>query len=110
MNMLARLRRIPQRITEDMAICRLARNWPEVLSAKLGRRPIERLILRNGVSLASPPQVDLNFLFHEIWIDKIYSPPGFDVHDGDTVVDIGGNIGVFALFAASRATSVAVHS
>jgi len=108
--MLARLKRIPKRITEDMAIWRLARNWREVLSAKFGRRPIGKLILRNGVSLSSPPQVDLNFLFHEIWIDKIYSPPGFDVHDGDTVIDIGGNIGVFALYAASNARSVVVHS
>jgi FkbM family methyltransferase len=108
--MIARLRRIPQRIREDLAIWRLTRNWSEALLAKLGRRQVGKLILRNGVSLSSPPQVDLGFLFHEIWIDKIYSPPGFDVKDGDTVVDIGGNIGVFALFAASRAHSVVVHS
>ena len=110
MTMLNRLRRIPTRIKEDSAIVRLARNWPALLSAKLKRRPVREIRLRNGVSLEGPPENDLAFLFNEIWIDKVYSPPGFEINDGDVVVDIGGNIGVFALFAASHAKNVTVLS
>jgi FkbM family methyltransferase len=32
-----------------------------------------------------------------------YNPPGYEVGETDTVVDVGGNIGTFALLAAERA-------
>lgn len=34
-----------------------------------------------------------------------YTPPGFEIDSADTVVDIGGNIGTFALLAARRAVT-----
>ena len=54
--------------------------------------------------------MDLAFLFHEIWVDRIYSPPGYEVRDGETVVDVGANIGMFSIFAATSAKGVRVYS
>lgn len=34
--------------------------------------------------------------------DKQYNPSGFELNEGDTVIDIGGHIGSFALYAAAR--------
>lgn len=67
-----------------------------------------QLDLRNGISLESPLTEGLLALFKEIWIDRCYAPAGFDVAPGDTVVDIGANVGVFTLWAASRHREVKV--
>ena len=107
---LSRLARIPHRLRADAKIVAMARSWPALLEAKVTRHPVPRIELRNGVVLEGPPGLDLNFLFHEIWIDETYSPPGYEITDDDVVIDIGGNIGVFATYAATRARNVSVHS
>lgn len=40
---------------------------------------------------------------HNIVINQEYTPEGYDIRDSDTVIDIGGNIGSFALLAARSA-------
>lgn len=37
--------------------------------------------------------------------EEQYNPPGFALREGETVIDIGGHIGSFALYAASRVGS-----
>jgi FkbM family methyltransferase len=37
-------------------------------------------------------------------------PPGFAINDGDTVFDIGANVGIFSIFAATQAKNVKVYS
>ncbi len=88
----------------------MAKNWRAILKAKLNHKKIQSIQLRNGIVLKAPEEVDLNFLFHEIWIDRIYNPKGYSVHEGDRVIDIGGNIGMFAIYAATRATNTKVYS
>lgn len=105
-----KISRLPKRFTDDLRIIHLTKNWRELLAAKLSNRPFTTVRLRNGIVMTSPPQVALNFLFHEIWIDEFYAPKGFEINANETVVDIGGNIGVFALWAASRAENVRVIS
>ena len=107
---LARLSRIPKRLLDDLKIIWIAQNWREILRAKINRKPLSLIRLRNGVVLRSPGQVSLDFLFHEIWIDEVYAPPGYEIKNGDTVVDIGANIGVFATYAATSASGVKVKS
>jgi len=48
--------------------------------------------------------------FMEVWIMKHYSPPGFEIRDTDTVIDIGAHIGFFSVMAASQARKGAVYS
>jgi FkbM family methyltransferase len=107
---LHRLLRIPQRVRQDIKIIGLASNWREILAAKSDRVPVRMIRLRNGVVLTAPDEVSLSFLFHEIWITEFYAPKGYGIRSGDMVVDIGGNIGVFSLYAATRADQVRVRS
>jgi FkbM family methyltransferase len=110
MTSIDRLSRIPKRITDDLKIFRLAKNWREILAAKMRRQPLRSIRLRNGVVIDSPSEVSLNFLFHEIWIREFYAPRGYSIKANETVIDIGANIGVFATWAATRATNVKVLS
>lgn len=104
-----RLSRIPKRIRQDWRIIFLLKNWREVLRLKLrGGTPVEVLKFRDGTVLQSPPEGELNFLFHEVWMDEIYCPPGYEIKKNDIVVDIGANVGVFAAYAATRDTTVKV--
>lgn len=106
----SKITRIPTRIAHDAKIIRLVSNWREFLRAKLSGKHISRLELRNGIILDTPKEMDLNFLFHEIWLDEIYGHSGYEIKGGDIVVDIGGNIGVFAAYAATRSSNVSVYS
>ena len=42
---------------------------------------------------------DENFV-RQILVEHDYTPPGFEIGESDVVIDIGGNIGIFALHAA----------
>jgi FkbM family methyltransferase len=106
-----RISRIPARIKQDARIIKLVSNWREVLSAKLHRRSLEKVYFRNGMVLEVPPGgIDLLFLIHEIWVEKIYERSGYEIKPGHIVIDIGGNIGAFALWAAGCAPGVSIYS
>lgn len=105
-----KISRIPKRIKQDLKIISLAKNWKDILSAKLKQSPLLKIKLRNGVTINSPAEVNLNFLFHEIWLDEIYLAKGYEIKPNDVVFDVGGNIGVFAFYAATKASNVKVHS
>jgi FkbM family methyltransferase len=90
-----------KRFYEDLQIFRLTKNWPHLLQAKLSRKNWRCIELRSGQDIASPIDGHLNFLFHEIWIDKAYG----NVPKG-TVIDLGANIGVFSIYAALKGATV----
>jgi FkbM family methyltransferase len=46
---------------------------------------------------------DENFV-HNVLLNNEYTPPGYEIHESDVVIDIGGNIGTFALHAARCAS------
>ena len=72
--------------------------------------PRNQIDLKTGLSIVSPMEEPLIYLFEEIWVGHAYTPPDFNVEPGDTVVDIGANIGVFSMWAAARAQRVRVIS
>lgn len=46
----------------------------------------------------------------EVWARKIYERHGFDIQQNDTVVDLGGHIGVFSVLAAKHAINGTVYA
>lgn len=56
--------------------------------------------LPNGLEVCYASKHDVSFLYREIFEEQLYLQHGIQLAQGDTVVDIGGNIGFFALFAA----------
>ena len=63
------------------------------------------LDLPNGLKLHLATVEDLRsarFVAWEVFKKKVYERPGFDLNASDIVVDIGANVGLFALWAAPR--------
>lgn len=61
--------------------------------------------LPNGmtfVGLHSTQAVAAKFLIKEIFVRGYYDKPGFEISSGDRVIDIGANMGLFALWASPR--------
>ena len=56
--------------------------------------------LPNGLEVCYASKHDVSFLYREIFEEQLYLQHGIQLAQGDTVVDIGGNIGFFAIFAA----------
>lgn len=107
---LARLARIPERCRRDLRLILMLQNWREALAAEWNHAPLSQVRLRNNVVLSGPQTIDLAFLFHEIWVSRVYTPPGYEIEDGSVVIDVGANIGVFAAYAATRAQGVKVYA
>lgn len=58
--------------------------------------------LPNGLTVCYASKYDVSFLYREIFEEQLYLQHGISLKQGDTVVDVGGNIGFFALFAAQQ--------
>jgi FkbM family methyltransferase len=46
----------------------------------------------------------------DVWTKGVYSREGFEIEENDTVVDIGGHIGCFSVFAATKARNGKVYA
>ena len=71
---------------------------------------IEQCRLSNGLVVRSDSRTPLEALYREVYKNCVYTPPGFEIKPKDVVVDLGANIGVFSLFAASVSSTVHVHA
>ena len=85
------------------------RDWPHFLLNRL-RRPngdTKTFRLRNGqfISIAN----DQTFVLNEIFRERVYDVPGVDLRSCRTIVDLGANVGVFALYAAANAPNATIH-
>jgi FkbM family methyltransferase len=63
--------------------------------------PCNYLELRRGASLISPPDEPMLTMVEEIWSKQCYLPTGYQFRPGQSIIDIGANIGVFAVWAAT---------
>ncbi len=72
---------------------------------------IERMALSNGIVLTSNHRTPVHHNFTEVYRDRVYDfLSQCEVDDVDLVLDIGANIGVFSLYAASTWPNAAVHA
>jgi FkbM family methyltransferase len=65
--------------------------------------------LSNGLKLALCSRQQMGcarFIIKEIFKNQTYRRPGFELLPTDTVVDLGGNMGLFSLWAAPQAARV----
>jgi FkbM family methyltransferase len=104
------LRRIAQFSRRNAALFGRLRNWRDVAFAMRTGVPVGTLLFRNGISIQGTAQTHLDFLFTEIWVDRVYTPRGYEICEGQVVVDVGANVGVFSAFAALSARNVEVFA
>lgn len=65
--------------------------------------PAKVTVLPNGLDLAYVSRLDVRFLYTEIFENCVYLRHGLDICPGDTIVDVGANLGLFSIFSARRA-------
>ena len=73
---------------------------PARATACFGDRP--RHTLPGGIEIVHLNRYETDYVWQEIFGDESYLRHGIRLEDGDTVVDIGANIGLFSLFVMSR--------
>jgi len=73
-----------------------------------GDRPT--CVLPNGHEIVHLNRYETDYLYKEIFEDRCYLRHGVRLEDGDTVVDIGANIGLFSLFVMSRCANPTIYA
>ncbi len=66
--------------------------------------------LPDGTPIADLHPNETRELFDEIVVRSRYLRGGIEIRDGDLVVDVGANIGLFTLYAAAQAADVHIHA
>ena len=69
-----------------------------------------RYVLPNGLEIVHLNQYETDYVYREIFHDQCYLRHGIRINDGDTVIDIGANIGLFSLFVMSRCQNPKVYA
>ncbi len=66
--------------------------------------------LPNGLLISHINPGETDFMYKEIFTDKVYLRHGITLHDGACVFDVGANIGMFTLFVAETVNSPSIYS
>ncbi len=66
--------------------------------------------LPDGRCIAHMNASETWLIYDEIFKEQIYDRGGVKLHDGATVIDVGGNIGLFLLYATDRYKNLRVFS
>jgi FkbH-like protein/FkbM family methyltransferase len=80
----------------------------EQLDKRFGKRL--RCVLPNKLEIVHLQQYETDYLYQEIFRDECYFRHGIQISDGDTVVDIGANIGLFSLFVLNRCQNARIYA
>ncbi|MCX4826468.1 FkbM family methyltransferase [Streptomyces sp. NBC_01142] len=66
--------------------------------------------LPDGTPIAELNANETRELIDEIIVRAQYLRAGIQIHDSDVILDVGANIGIFTLFAASQASQLQIHA
>jgi amino acid adenylation domain-containing protein/non-ribosomal peptide synthase protein (TIGR01720 family)/FkbM family methyltransferase len=69
-----------------------------------------RYELENGLAVFGCKKTEVEYLYREVFADNIYLRHGITIPDHGCVVDVGANVGIFSLFAATAAKDIKVYS
>lgn len=89
------------------------RNWPVYFLNRFGlTKGVVEYRLRSGMTILSRPYSVDGSALNEVWFDHCYDPNffglPFDWKNAKHVVDVGGHIGTFTLFAAAHAPDASI--
>ena len=72
-------------------------------------QPVGSHVLPNGMPIFDLNANETRETYQEIFVRRAYLQGGLSLTSGDTIIDVGGNIGLFALFAHLEAEGVTIH-
>lgn len=84
------------------------RNLVELCNNVVCRKKHICVQLNSGIIIYIP-SIRYLLLIDEILFKHVYNPPGFEIHEGDVIIDVGANIGIFSIYA-SAIPNTQVHS
>lgn len=86
---------------------KIVKNWPAYVTDYFKLKTGQTLYkLRDGSKYLLRAGSNDRNIFNEIMVHKLYNPAGFEIKNGDVVVDIGAHIGIFSIFASKNAIKV----
>ena len=62
----------------------------------------------SGVPVAFINKAEAEYVYNEIFNDRVYFRHGINLHEGDVVFDVGANIGLFAMFVQETFPNIRV--
>ncbi|MEW2086939.1 FkbM family methyltransferase [Streptomyces sp. NPDC005283] len=71
---------------------------------------LARHTLPNGLEISHQNEAETRHFYEDIFDHRTYAKNGISIPDGATVVDVGGNIGLFTLFSHYEAKDVRVFT
>jgi amino acid adenylation domain-containing protein/FkbM family methyltransferase len=96
-------------VTPDMKRAYSVKKIQE-LSGKKQEDDCRLFDLPNGMTVWSMNDNSTQFMYNEIFEKKTYLQHGIVLHDGACVFDVGANIGLFSIFAATQVKEAQVFS
>ena len=83
---------------------RIFKNWYilPLVYFNIIKKPTIQIKSKNGINIIlriNKNSSDLDILA-EVFLEKAYSPKGFEIHNEDTIIDVGAHIGIFSIYAA----------
>ena len=69
-----------------------------------------RYTLPNRLELAHLNQYETEYLYQEIFVERVYLKHGIILNDDDCIVDVGANIGLFTLFAQQKCPQGTIYA
>lgn len=81
---------------------------PQQKQAILGDLPTHNL--PQGLEVAHLNQYETEYLYQELFIDRVYARHNIVLNDDACVVDIGANIGLFTLFIQQQCPNATIYS
>ncbi len=70
----------------------------------------QRCKLPNNMEIAYQSKAETEYFYKDIFEKKIYLRHGITIKDGDCIFDVGGNIGLFTLFAHQQQENITVYT
>ena len=71
---------------------------------------MKQLSLPNGDSIYYIDKVTALYIYNEIYGDEVYLYGGMEIKEGDTILDIGANIGLFSRYISSQAKNLRIFT
>ncbi len=64
----------------------------------------------NGLEIFHHAAAETKYVYQEIFEDRVYFRHGINIASGETIFDIGANIGLFTIFVKENFKNVMVHA
>ncbi|MCP4760157.1 MAG: FkbM family methyltransferase, partial [archaeon] len=68
------------------------------------------ITLPNGENIQCLDELTAVYVYNEIYVENVYLSHGISIKEGDTILDIGANIGLFSKYIANQAPNLKIFT